>query len=313
MKPKFTIVVGFTVLLNAALAETVSVPGKANLWLAGMTNGATARRGDSAPDESPVRVTATPVEGGAIYTFSASGTVNHGAPNPFFSADGEDLGSHYLGVENGIADLTAPFVSLIGVFLGPSSPDQTPAPTPLDFRNAADQDYLVLAPSLKQPFFIGDGMTSSGAVQQVIAPIGATRLFLGVMDAYSWYDNEGAFIVQIAQAAPASKIRLSLHPCLNPTSADAVANNRPADVLPAYLSQAKDSSPGPELHAFTAIELSWASEANQLYQLQWTASLEHPEWVDLGPVITGSGANVSLFDSTRSHPQGFYRVRVVPG
>src|SRR6266851_558288 len=108
MKTRFSVVValGFTFLVNAVVAETVYVPGRANPWLAGMTNGSTARRHDSAPDESPIAVTGTAVEGGASYTFSVSGTVSHGSPTPFFSADGEDLISHYLGAENGIADIT---------------------------------------------------------------------------------------------------------------------------------------------------------------------------------------------------------------
>ena len=321
MKAGISFVFAFTLLGMVVSAETIMVPGKSNPWLAGMTNGAVARRGDSAPDESAVVVTGTPIQGGAIYIFSATGLVNHGPPNPFFPPDGEDLGSHYLGAENGIADLTAPFVSLVGVFLGPNAPDESAVPPPLDFRNAADQDYLVLAPALKQPFFIGDGLTSSGAVQQVIAPAGATRLFLGVMDAYSWYDNEGAFTVHVTQAAPASKVRLALHPCLNPTSADAVANTAKAIVkagehgTPDAATETipSNSLPGPELHAFTAIELSWPSQVNESYQVQWTSSLGKPQWVNLGPVVVGSGANMSLFDSTRSHPQGFYRVRIVPG
>ena len=321
MKAGILFVVAFALLGSAASGETVTVPGKANPWLAGMTNGTVARRGDSAPDESPVAVTGMRIQGGAIYTFSATGLVNHGAPNGFFPPDGEDLGSHYLGAENGIADLTAPFVSLVGVFLGANAPDESAAPPPLDFRNVADQSYLALTPVLKQPFFIGDGLTSSGAAQQVIAPVGANRLFLGVMDAYSWYDNEGEFTVQVTQEAAASKIQLALHPCLNPTSADAVANTAKAIVKAGERGRldvatdviAKDSFPGPELHAFTAIELSWPSQASEFYQVQWTASLENPQWVDLGPVVTGSGANISLFDSTRSHPQGFYRVRIVPG
>jgi hypothetical protein len=187
-----------------AYAETVQVPGSANIWLAGMTNGTTARRGDSAPEQSPVVVAGTVVEGGAIYEFSASGEANHGSTLPFSPPDGEDLISHYLGAENGIADITAPFASLIGVFLGSNQPDQNPAIRALDFREAADRDYVVLAPELKQPFFIGDGLTSSGAVQQVIAPAGATRLFLGVMDEYRWADNEGAFTVQVTRAAGGS-------------------------------------------------------------------------------------------------------------
>jgi hypothetical protein len=307
MKTSFAVIIGFTFLVNAAFAETVYVPGKANLWLAGMTNGATARRGDSAPDESPVPITAIGIEGGAIYTFSASGSANHGATLLFSPPDGEDLISHYLGAENGIGDLTAPFVSLIGVFLGPNHPDQDHAPQPLDFRNPSDRDYMVLAPALKQPFFIGGGSTSSGAVKQIIAPTGASRLFLGVMDEYSWFDNEGGFTVQMVQAPAGSKVQLSLHPSLSPASADAVANT----ALPTSLLMTSSTATGLELHAFTAIELSWPSETNKLYQVQWTPSLDQPQWADFGPVVSGSGTNVSVFDSTRNHPRGFYRVQIV--
>src|SRR5579862_520240 len=161
MRTGIAVILGFVMLADAAIAETLTVPGKANPWLAGMTNGSSARRGDSAPDESPVPVSETTIEAGAVYTFAVSGTASHGAPNPLVSADGEDLISHYLGAENGIADITAPFASLIGVFLGPDQPDQRRAPQSLDFRNPADRDYLALAPALRQPFFIGDGLTSS--------------------------------------------------------------------------------------------------------------------------------------------------------
>src|ERR1039457_5333941 len=116
MHPRFAVMLGLTFLANGAFAETVSIPARANPWLAGRTTGSPARRGDSAPDESPVPITATAIEGGATYAFAASGTANHGSTLPFFPPDGEDLISHYLGAENGIADITAPFVSLIGVF-----------------------------------------------------------------------------------------------------------------------------------------------------------------------------------------------------
>ncbi|MEI2724226.1 MAG: hypothetical protein V9H26_12005 [Verrucomicrobiota bacterium] len=68
---------------------------------------------------------------------------------------------------------------------------------------------------------------------------------------------------------------------------------------------------GPELRAFTAIELSWQSETNKLYRIQWTPSLNQPEWLNLEPTVLGTGTNVSAFDSTKEHPQGFYRVQVV--
>ncbi len=60
-----------------------------------------------------------------------------------------------------------------------------------------------------------------------------------------------------------------------------------------------------------AVEVSWPTETNNLYQVQWTPSLEQPNWTDLQAPVTGTGANVSIFDSTHEHPQGFYRVQVV--
>lgn len=145
MKPSSALVTVFVLTATAALAETVQIPATANPWLAGMADGSTARRGDIAPAQSPVTVTNTTIEAHAVYIFSACGSVNHGATLPFFPPDGEDLIGHYLGAENGIADITAPFTSLIGVFLGPDSPDETPAPAPLDFRTAAARDYQELA------------------------------------------------------------------------------------------------------------------------------------------------------------------------
>jgi hypothetical protein len=307
-KRQLAATLGVIFLAGNTFAETVQVLAGANPWLAGMTNGAVARRGDSAPDQSPVPVTAILIEGGATYEFSVSGLANHGSTLPMFPADGEDLISHYLGAENGIADITAPFASLIGVFLGSNQPDQNSAPRSLDFREPADRDYLVLAPELKQPFFIGDGLTSSGAVQQVIAPAGATRLFLGVMDEYRWADNEGTFAVQVTRASP--PVHVALRPSLHPTEAEAVA----ASVRPPNTLGADSSSPtnaGLQMHAFTAIELVWPSELSRAYQVQWTPSLNPPQWANLGPVISGSGAELSMLDSTRMHPQGFYRVQIV--
>ena len=33
-------------------------------------------------------------------------------------------------------------------------------------------------------------------------PVGATRLFLGTMDAFGWYDNTGSLSVTVTQAPP---------------------------------------------------------------------------------------------------------------
>ena len=56
----------------------------------------------------------------------------------------------------------------------------------------------VLSPDLKQVFFMGDGLTSGSAVQEIVAPVGATRLYLGTMDGFEWSNNTGAFEVTIA-------------------------------------------------------------------------------------------------------------------
>ncbi len=76
-------------------------------------------------------------------------------------------------------------------------------------------------------------------------------------------------------------------------------------------SSAAATNAGPELHAYTAIQLTWASGVNKVYRVQWTPSLDQPQWVNLDPPVTGTGAIVSVFDSTREHPQGYYRLQVV--
>jgi len=83
---------------------------------------------------------------------------------------------------------------------------QPSAPANLDFGTQAARDYTNLSPDLKQVFFIGDCVTSSGLAQTVVVPAGATRLFLGPMDGFHWYDNVGAFTV-IVTSVPRLDIR----------------------------------------------------------------------------------------------------------
>jgi hypothetical protein len=101
------------------------------------------------------------------------------------------------GAENGISDAMIPLNAFVGVFLGPDQPNLTPSPTPLDFSTPTDRDYLLLEPGLKQVFFIGDGLTSASAVQQIVIPDGAERLFLGTMDGCCHSDNVGSFAVEV--------------------------------------------------------------------------------------------------------------------
>lgn len=104
----------------------------------------------------------------------------------------------------------------------------------------------------------------------------------------------------VAEICPASSVRVPLSALANPVRAETIAHLQ------------RVGTNGPELHAFTAIELSWWSETNKLYRVEWTGSLDQPQWENLEPVVSGTGTNVSLFDSTRVHPSGFYRVQAVP-
>lgn len=103
----------------------------------------------------------------------------------------------------------------------------------------------------------------------------------------------------VAEVSFPSRARLLLAPSSDTANAQATANSAAA------------ANAGPQLQAFTAIELSWPSETNKLYRIQWTPSLDQPHWLDVEPLVSGTGTNVSVFDSTREHPQGYYRVQIV--
>ena len=65
-------------------------------------------------------------------------------------------------------------------------------------------NYTTLSPQIKQVFFIGDGRTSTGAVQQIVIPGGATRLFLATMDSTAWNKHSGSFAVSVTPFDPAN-------------------------------------------------------------------------------------------------------------
>jgi hypothetical protein len=204
--------------ISGAIADAiVTVPGTSDPWLAGMPNGSTASMGDIAPDQSPVLV-GVPFSPGDIFTFSPIGLTDHctGGACGLAGPEGdfkEGSTPHFAGAENGIASLTAPVDSLIGVFLGAAQPDSSAAPGALDFSTLSSRDFSTLSPLLKQPFFIGDGRRNDGlTVQSFIAPTDATRLFLGTVDGYGWYNNVGSFEVTVDPQSvpePASMLLLA--------------------------------------------------------------------------------------------------------
>jgi hypothetical protein len=196
------------VTANPAFSAVITVAGTSDPWLAGMTNGATASGGDVAPTQSPAEVVGLAIVPGDGLIFAASGTEANVTNRTAFGPEGNTnhVLAHSAGAQNGISTCNAPIDSLLGVFLGPDLPSLYPAPANLDFGTQAARDYTNLSPDLKQVFFIGDCVTSSGLAQTVVVPAGATRLFLGPMDGFHWYDNVGAFTV-IVTSVPRLDIR----------------------------------------------------------------------------------------------------------
>jgi hypothetical protein len=175
--------VGAIMLGGVASANAVVIPGTANPWLAGMPNGSTASSGDTAPAESPVLVPGVALSAGEVLTFSATGGVFNGPASPnllsTLTPDGGrgtvgPIVPHSAGAQNGIANLTAPINSLLGVFLSDAQPSLSAAPSGLSFPSSA-LGFASLSPALQQPFFIGDGLTGTGtgSVQDFVVPTSA--------------------------------------------------------------------------------------------------------------------------------------------
>jgi len=192
----------------------VTVPGAADVWLAGQPN-ATVLQGvfslfDVAPANSPVLgSTGMNLSGGGIVTFSATGSTIYDPtlvpPNPCYGAPPDGTGCSAVSALSyfGISTYNGPLDSLIGVFIGAGTPGGT-APAGVNFTTGASQSQTTYSPLLNQVFFIGDGLTGNGTgtVQQFAIPAGATRLYLGSADgAGANYNNSGSFSVIVTGPA----------------------------------------------------------------------------------------------------------------
>lgn len=211
-----SVVMAFWVIpVCAVAATTLVIPGNANIFGAGHlapppspdTPFNQSYPLESAPGVLPPGVAFEPdpylvlrfesVTGGVGYNMNsgvAGGDGFSNQPGP----DGTLLGTNVTSTA-GISGLSKDnrILFLVGVFLGPDAPLH--APPALNYNNADNQ--LNFAPALGQTFFIGDGFTNSALQQNFYVPTGATRLFLGFVDAWhfqgepSWYgDNHGQLV-----------------------------------------------------------------------------------------------------------------------
>jgi hypothetical protein len=147
------------------------------------------------------------VKPGGTLTFKATGGIDPWGGSDPVGPDGAPDDS-YIDALDGLSGYTGPQGALVGVFLDNSNPKDKPAPEDFDFTTAGlGTSFARLTPALGQVFFIGDGLTGtgSGTLQTFVVPARATRLFMGIADASSFYgqpgcygDNNGAFQVQVS-------------------------------------------------------------------------------------------------------------------
>ena len=150
-----------------------------------------------------------PVIGGSVIqaVAPATGGVDYfnGIAINFYPPDGNGTSGSNLWPIDGISGYIGPEGPLAGVFLDDSIPDTGPAPAVLDFTlTGLGTNFPILTPGLGQVFFIGDGFNNVPAAQHFIAPPGATRLFLGIPDGFSFVnqpgfydDNDGSFFIDL--------------------------------------------------------------------------------------------------------------------
>lgn len=206
-------------------AASTYVSAKSNPWLSGMANGSLSKNlrpdarhvwdyAGSGPNvaSSPgtINLTTSNILAGQTVLFdNVTGTANNTGGGGVYTADGNtgwvvslgtsnaSNGANWSKSVNGISNIKAPINGMVAVFLNDNAPDSTTAPANLDFSTDSSRDYTSIAPALKQVFFVGDGRRSTGEAQQIVVPPGATRVFIGNMDAWQWNDNSGGYTATI--------------------------------------------------------------------------------------------------------------------
>jgi hypothetical protein len=68
------------------------------------------------------------------------------------------------------------------------------------------------------------------------------------------------------------------------------------------------SAPGAPVNIWTAVEVTFQTQTNKLYQVQWASVVNTNAWFNLGGLIPGTGLTNSVFDSTRGQQQKYYRI-----
>lgn len=195
-----TLLVAAACLLFAApaLGAQISIPGTANIFGAGHSAAPAPAGGGGGSLPPKIRFDAA---SGRVMTVTATGTAYNGMGAPPSDPDGntetKPVNVNSYGGISGVSGGRQ--MSLLAVFLSPGEPSGS-APGVFDFSNTT---FTETSPSLRQSFFVGDGLvgSGSGAKQLFHIPARATRVFFGFADAYAngpgdpgyYGDNTGLF------------------------------------------------------------------------------------------------------------------------
>ncbi len=170
------------VLACAGFASEVVVDGKCNIFGAGFA--VPPAPGGGGGGVLPVLVPLAGHALGYVELTNVTGLVTAGVTFPLNNADGGTSASGTTDVLSfgGISGLihSNRTLFLTGVFLGPASASN-PAPPRLDVTSS--NTVTEFSPLLAQTFFMGDGRDAALNLQRFNIPIGATRLYLGFVDA----------------------------------------------------------------------------------------------------------------------------------
>ena len=205
MLTKYIAAVGvFSAFVSATQvqASTVVVLGTASIYE--IFGHAGNPGGDYGPI-TPAMLTSFSAASGNVFRFSATGLVSCCGGAGDIPPDGGTPGMNVTGA-NGLSGLSGNGnIPLVGVFTTETDPALATVPTALSFDKNSPAS---LSPLIGQVFYIGDGKSGAnnplGTQLTFTAPSDATRLFIGVIDAYNfggqtgyYNDNNGSFSVQV--------------------------------------------------------------------------------------------------------------------
>lgn len=182
--------------------QTVLVAGRANIASAGLGIATVTGCGEDDPGHLPPFIP-IPVGATEVQLMATGEIMLSDAPSPT-GPDGQITASTTYTGPDGIGALTAERRGFLAGVFAPDTPPALPAPPALDVAGQEEMQSVIASPPL-QPynvFYIGDGLNTASQPLSVQIPLGATRLFFGVVDACdgdprigSYDNNSGSWTV----------------------------------------------------------------------------------------------------------------------